>query len=211
MVVVMDHHIFSMFSSRVPEISLDSEGFDSWTNQGVAVPPSVDSGTPTIPEWLTHTSLKSPWLYVEKSTPNSHIGFTDIGDTRFVSVGDSCNPISNDHPSIILNRTAGKVHVTLEEVSNNLHPKTLWDSYFSLKNSAPGGNGIKISSYQKAKGGEVADFLPFCFQKLSDVTDSKYKLTVESLGDSNDVSIVPFKDVVILRPRPLCDLPIGMF
>ena len=213
-------HIWSIFQ-KVPEISTDSDGFDSWTSRGVSTAPPIDGPPPphrSLP-WLNHTELKSPWLYVEKVTPNPHTMYTDIGDAKFVSVDGSCLP-TQTHPSFIFNQPASTIHVRLEDDSNSVNPKILWDSYYSLKNSAPGGNGVKIVGYQpEVPGGSGASeedgklsFAPFCFNGVSSVDQmfTKYKLTVESIADEKDLSIVPFKDVMILRPRPLCDIPLNI-
>jgi hypothetical protein len=55
-------------------------------------------------------------------------------------------------------------------------------------------------------------FAPFCFDGIRslDQLNTKFRLTVESMKDERDLSIVPFKDVMILRPRPLCDLPLNI-
>jgi len=225
----MFEHLWTIFSPA-PEISTDADGFDAWTNQGVMKYPSVDSTKIEFPryEWLKHTELKSPWLYLEKATPNAHTAYTDIGDKNFVSTNGSCD-LTSTHPSFVLNRPAKTVHITLEDVTRMTAPKKLWDNYFTLKNTAPGGNGVKIVGYQQpidppeqtggetgenesaASGGKL-DFVPFCFNGMKDIdfTDTKYRLTVESLKDDRDLSIVPFKDVMILRPRPLCDIPINL-
>ena len=202
-------HLESFFSLPAHEISADPQGFDSWTNQGVSVPERIDAIVPPRPAWFDHTELKSPWLYVEKATPGSHVGFTDLGDARFVHTDGTC-PLPEDHPAIILNTPANRVHVQLEDITNTVQPKNLWDEWFSLKNSAPGGNGTKILSYQKAvESGE--EFMPICFPsvKAIDFFDSKYRLTVESVADEKDLGVVPWKDVIVLRPRPLCDVPLS--
>jgi len=134
-------------------------------------------------------------------------------------VDGSCS-VPPDHPSFVLDQPASTVHVRLEDISNAVHPKTLWDSYYSLKNTAPGGNGIKIVGYQPETagggGGSEEDgklsFAPFCFNgvKKMDPMFTKYKLSVESMKDEKDLSLVPFKDVMILRPRPVCDLPLNI-
>lgn len=208
-------HFFSVFqSSPTPEISLDSDGFDSWTSKGVATAPLIDAPDPphwSLP-WLNHSDLKSPWLYVEKTTPDSHTVYTDIGDLKFVSTDGSC-PIPQTHPSFVFDRPAGTIHVKLEDISSTVHPKVLWDSNYSLKNTAPGGNGIKIVGYQpETAGGGQLSFAPFCFDGIRsmDQLNTKFRLTVESMKDERDLSIVPFKDVMILRPRPLCDLPLNI-
>jgi hypothetical protein len=218
-----------------PEISRDIEGFDSWTDQGHPVNPDVHDPVVRFPrpDWLKHTQLKSPWLYVEKATGNSHTSYTDIGDLGFVQANGSCE-LTQTHPSFIFSRPANIVHVTLEDITNSVHVKKLWDNFFSLKNTAPGGNGIKIVGYQKPIDPPVGtdsqdaadtdntgppetdvnrgkhDFVPFCFKSVKDVDSAKYRLTIESLKDEKDLSVVPFKDVMILRPRPLCDIPINI-
>ncbi len=144
-------HIFSFFSTK-PEISLDSAGFDSWTDQGVFHPPSCCDPSPPAPSWLSYnSSFKSPWLFVQKATPHTHLAYSDIGDLRFVSAGSGSCPLPQGHPAIILNTLANKVKVTLEDTSNSLHPSTMWQSTYSLKNSAPGGNGMKITSDQRTE------------------------------------------------------------
>lgn len=212
-------HIFSVFQTTAsPEISLDQDGFDSWTSRGVAMASPIDGPDPphwSLP-WLNHSDLKSPWLYVERVTPDSHTTYTDIGDLKFVSINGSC-PVPQSHPSFIFDQPASTVHVTLEDISNSVHPKILWDSFYSLKNTAPGGNGIKIVGYQPeipagSGGGGQLSFAPFCFNGLQslDQMNTKFRLTVESIKDERDLSVVPFKDVMILRPRPLCDLPLNI-
>lgn len=209
----MFEHIFSLFPVK-PELSLDPAGFDSWTDQGAFRPPNCCSGSPPPSQWLHYDTFKSPWLYVQKSTPSPHVAYTDIGDLRFVAANGFSCPLPADHPAIILNTLANKVKVTLEDTSNSLHPTTLWKSTYSLKNSAPGGNGSRITSTQRPLSGDDPDtpFLPFCFRSVRDVDENtKYTLTVESVEDPRDVSIKPFKDVMILRPRPLCDTPVTTF
>ena len=207
----MFEHALTLFG-KVPEISLDDAGFDSWSAQGVIRPAVIGTPVSPTPDWLTHSQLKSPWLYAEKSTPSPHVAYTDIGDARFVSTDGSC-PAPVDHPALILNTPANKVHVTLEEITNTVNPKVLWDNWFSLKNSAPGGNGTKIVSYQTPVDGpgQAASFIPFCFKGVRgiDFFETKYRLSVESVADDKDISVVPWKDAVILRPRPLCDIPTG--
>jgi hypothetical protein len=203
----MFDHFLTLFPAKHP---VDAQGFDLVTNQGAAIARSVADPNPGPPSWLQHSTLKSPWLYVEKSTPNAHVAYTDVGDSRFVSIGPSCR-VPVGHPSIVLNTPAGEVKVKLEDYSNTVHPKILWDQQFRLKNTAPGGNGIRIIGTQKSSPAsdmaEPADFVPFCFKSLGDVDffDTKYRMTVESIADPNDVSITPWKDVFIIRPRPLCD------
>jgi hypothetical protein len=203
-------HVFSSFA---PEISTDASGFDSWADQGTYRNPSCCDPNLHLPNWLQHTMLKSPWLYAQKSTPNPHVAYSDIGDLKFISVdGHSC-PILQEHPSLILNTLASKVHVKLDDVSNSVRPRTMWDSTYSLKNSAPGGNGSKIVSYQNPVAGEKSDeFMSFCYKSVHDLRpDTEFKLTVESKEDPNDVSIKPWKDEIILRPRPMCDAPVSSF
>jgi hypothetical protein len=189
-------------------VSVDKDGFDSWSTQGVAKPPDCCAHEPPMPNWLEHDSLKSPWLYVEKSTPNAHVGFTDVGDLRFVHTNGSCPP-PESHPGIVLNTPASKVHVQLEDITSEVKPTVLWDNWFSLKNSAPGGNGIKIIPTQRPvdAGSDSKDFMPFCFPSKDDVNvyENKYRMTVESVADDRDLSVRPFKDVFWLRPRPFCD------
>jgi hypothetical protein len=203
-------HTFTVF----PEISVDPKtGFDNWSNQGAITapvqgsPPDVD-----VPTWLQYTSLKSPWLYVEKTTPAPHVAFTDLGDLRYINIGTSCVPTSTNHPSIVLNTPASKLHVKLEDFTNTANPKIMWDQWFSLHNTAPGGNGIRMVGYQAPVDSDSPDggadsFIPFCFKKLNDIDffKTKYKMTVESVADAKDISVVPWKDVMMLRPRPLCD------
>ena len=212
-------HIFSLFTG-IPEISTDADGFDTWTSRGVSSAPPIDGPSPphwSLP-WLNHAELKSPWLYVEKISPNAHTTYTDIGDLKYVSVDGSC-PITPDHPSFVFDQPASTVHVKLEDISNSVHPKTLWDSYYSLKNTAPGGNGIKIVGYQPevpgGGGGEEdgkLSFAPFCFNGVKEIDPmfTKFRLTTESIKDEKDLSVVPFKDVMILRPRPFCDIPLNI-
>lgn len=206
---MFDHFI----GSFAPEISLDSNGFDSWTDQGVISAPAVCTKVDPIPSWLQHSELKSPWLYVEKSTPGSHLAYTDIGDLQYVHLNGSCPvPLPRfAHPSILVNQPCSKLHVTLEDVTNRVHPKVMWDQTFQLRNTAPGGLGTKVVGYQKAMPSEPANasFIPFCFKNLNDINffDNKYKLTVSSVAEPADAAVKAFKDVAILRPRPLCDLP----
>jgi hypothetical protein len=200
----MDHVLTVL--AKVPELSLDENGMDAWGSQGIASAPTCDTRLLTPPDWMQYTSLKNPWLYAERATPNAHVAFTDIGDLRFVHTDGTC-PLPDEHPAIILNTPSSRIHVTLEDVTQTTNPRMLWDNWFSLKNSAPGGNGIKVVSYQQpAEEGE--DFIPFCFPSLKEIdflSGTKYKLTVESVPDANDISIKPWKDEIILRPRPLCD------
>jgi hypothetical protein len=199
--------------AKTPEISLDDQGFDAWGSQGIAAASSCHTAVIPPPDWLKHASLKNPWLYAERATPNSHVAFTDVGDLRFIRPGETCSPLPSIHPAIILNRPASNVHVKLEDVTSRTNPITLWNNWFSLKNTAPGGNGIKITGSQvpidPLDGSESHDFLPFCFKSSKDIdflNGTKYKLTVESVPGDSDVSIKPFKDEIILRPRPLCDI-----
>ena len=197
-------HLESLFAKIASQfVSLDHEGYDSWADQGASVPSYLDR-----PAWLDHDQLKAPWLYVQKSTPDSHVGFTDLGDLRFVHTDGTC-PLPIDHPAIILNKPANSVHVVLEDVTNTVQPKILWDNWFSLQNSAPGGNGIKITANQAPSGGDK-EFMPICFPSVKDIDffDSKYRLSVESVADEKDLGISPWKDVILLRPRPLCDTPL---
>lgn len=211
--MVFDFPTWTAFASDPqPQVSADLEGFDSWNNQGVSSPEPIDAIVPPRPGWLDHTILKSPWLYVEKATPDSHVGFLDLGDSRFVQTDGTC-PLPTDHPALVLNKPSNSVHVFLEDITNTVHRKTLWDNWFSLKNSAPGGNGIKITSQQlpvtppNSGGDGDKEFIPFCFPSVKDIDffDTKYRLTVESVADEKDLGVVPWKDVMIIRPRPLCD------
>ena len=200
--------IFSAFPS-LPGHSVDADGFDAWTNQGIAKPPHICAPNPEIPDWLKHDSLKSPWLYVEKSTPDSHVAFTDVGDLRFVHTDGSC-PLPSSHPAVVLNTPASKVHVQLEDITSEVKPTVLWDNFFSLKNTAPGGNGIRITATQKPESAGT-DFMPICYPSKNDVNvfENKFRMTVESVVDDKDLSVKPFKDVFWLRPRPFCDVPVG--
>jgi hypothetical protein len=201
-------HIFTFFP-KLPELGLDDQGLDAWGSQGIATYPTCDTPVIPTPHWLQHTALKSPWLYAERATPNAHVSYTDIGDLKFVHTNGSC-PVPQEHPSIILNTPSSKIHVTLEDITHATDVKKLWDNTYSLKNTAPGGNGIKVVSYQRPSEGEES-FLPFCFPRIKDidfVNGTKYKLTVESMPENGDVSTQPWKDVIILRPRPMCDIPI---
>ena len=200
-------HVPVSFPEKEPEISLDSDGMDAWTSQGIARAPKCEIPILPTPDWMKYTSLKNPWLYVERSTPNSHVAYTDIGDAEFVHTNGTC-PIPDSHPSIILNTPASDVHVTLQDVSLGNDGEKLWDNWFSLKNTAPGGNGVKIVSYQVPSKPDGEDFIPFCFPKSHDIDfldGTKFKLTVESVPNDKDVSVTPWKDEIILRPRPVCD------
>jgi hypothetical protein len=214
---MLDHIVATSFGK--PEISADTQGFDKWTAQGVIEAPPIYARVPERPEWLEHTYLKSPWLYTEKSTVGPHVAFTDVGDLRFVHVGPSC-PVPTDHPSIILNTPASKVHVKLEDMTNTTQPRSMWDQWYTLKNSAPGGNGLKILGYQRPLRPTPSDegdrsgkdrFIPMCFKSMDelDFFRTKYRMTVESVADPKDVSVKPWKDVFWLRPRPLCDTVVG--
>ena len=205
----MLEHVFTGFGK--PEISTDPEGFDSWGSQGAIKAPPVCTACAPPPDWLRHSGLKSPWLYVEKSTPNSHLAYTDIGDARFVHTDGSCT-VPSDHPAVIMNTPGAKLRVKLEDITNSVNAKILWDQTFQLRNTAPGGLGTKVVSYQKPMAGESenAAFIPFCFKNLRDLDlfDTKYRLTTESLVDKPDAAVKVFKDIAILRPRPLCDVPV---
>ena len=195
-----------------PNQSLDADGFDAWSSQGIIKPQTVCDPHCRVspPDWLRHSELKSPWLYVERSTPNSHLAYSDVGDLRFVHTNGSC-PVSSNHPAIILNRPCAKVHVKLEDLTNTVHPRVLWDQVFQLRNSAPGGLGTKIVDYQKPLNESPnLEFIPFCFKGVNDLDfyETKFRLTTESLADPADAGVAAFKDVAILRPRPLCDIPI---
>ena len=193
--------------AKIPEVSQDANGMDAWGSQGIAIAPKCETPVLPTPDWLRHTTLKSPWLYTERSTANAHVAYTDVGDLRFVHTDGTC-PLPRDHPSIILNTPASDVHVTLQDITTMSSPKKIWDNWFSLKNTAPGGNGIKVVSYQQPSKPDGEDFIPFCFPKVNDIDfldGTKYKLTVESVPDDKDVSLTPWKDEIILRPRPLCD------
>lgn len=210
----MWEHVSSFFPGK-PELSLDEHGMDAWGSQGIATAPACRDPVIPTPDWLQHSDLKNPWLYAERSTPNAHLSFTDIGDTRFLHTNGEC-PIPETggatHPAIIINTPASQLHVKLEDITRSTNPKVLWDNWFSLKNTAPGGNGLKVIDGQEPMEppeGESLDFIPFCFPSKNSIdflNGTKYKLTVESLKDDRDLSITPFKDEVILRPRPMCDI-----
>lgn len=161
----------------------------------------------SVPCWFNHNTFKTPWLYVSSQPAGSAVAYTDIGDLQYVHADGTCpvpGPYDN-HPGFVFNRPVESVHVRLENVTHS-RPQVLWDATYR---GEPGGP-TKLTREASAIEGDVQTFIPFCFDKFDPRTieEAKYRLTVESYANPDHPNVVPFKEVIELRPRPFCDVPV---